>query len=271
MKDEVFVYEKEEAFEHAKSFFIDACGFDLQKLRHQKMFQDALELLHRKKESFQMKVICTQLGKDAYGDNCIAVKGKTIACNGFSRIQKKYVEDIYMCVITAGDWHSQSSTKEQVYMDIWGTAFVEGAKILFEEKCMEHLGAEQYLSDPFGPGYYGIPSEDTKKFASVLDTQKIDVHVKASGIMVPLKSMAAIYLVTNSKSILPPLSCSQCFGRLEGCKLCRKRPFSLLNLFSRYSKRVKVIRTAMVPLKCPSTIAARPSCSVDIYRKMALY
>lgn len=221
MKDKVFIYEKEEAFEHARSFFIKACRFDLQKLRHQKMFQDALELLHHKKESFQMKVICTQFDKDAYGDDRIAVAGKTIACNGFSRIQKKYVENIYMCVITAGDWHLQSNTKEQVYMDIWGTAFVEGAKILFEEKRMENLEVGQFLSDPFGPGYYGIPSEDTKKFASILDTQKIDVHVKESGIMVPLKSMAAIYLVTNNKSILPPLSCSQCFGRLEGCKLCR--------------------------------------------------
>ncbi|NLD19686.1 MAG: hypothetical protein GX663_05485 [Clostridiales bacterium] len=226
----IFTYERQEAFFHARDFFIKACGFDLNKERHQKMLTEALAILEREKKDFQMKAVCSELGESAYSDGKIAIAVKDssngiervikITCNGFSRIKEEHVKGIFMCMITAGDWHVEGSTKAQVYMDTWGTAFVDGAKVLFENEIRESLTEGRYLSDPFGPGYYGMPSADTKKFETVLDASGIGIAIRESGIMVPLKSMAAIYLITDDLNVLPPISCSECFGRIEGCRSC---------------------------------------------------
>lgn len=225
MKDKIFSYAKAQVFDHAKEFFITSCGFDMSKPRHQKMMNEALEVLEKEKPEAELKALCTRLGKDVYSEGKVKVGDIKISCNGFSRIADENVLDVYMCVITAGDWYIENVTKarHQVYMDTWGTAFVDGTKVLFENELKCALEEGQYLSDPFGPGYYGMPSSDTHKFASVLDMKSLGVEVRDSGIMVPLKSMAAIYLITDNENVLPPMACSECFGRLDGCRYCKNR------------------------------------------------
>ena len=225
MKNKIFHYTKEQVQEHAREFFVEVSGFDLQKERHQKMMKEASELLEKERPEADLKVLCTRLGSEAFSDGRVACGSYEISCNGFSRINSEHVQDVYICVITAGNWYLEESTKAryQVYMDTWGTAFADGTKILFENRLKEGLGEGEYLSDPFGPGYYGMPSAETHKFGGILDLSLIGVEVRESGIMVPLKSIAAIYLVTDNENILPPMACSECFGRVEGCKYCKKR------------------------------------------------
>ncbi len=125
-------------------------------------------------------------------------------------------------MVTAGNWEPESTSKSRfgVYMDTWGTAFADSAKTLFEKEIKKRLGADEYLSNPFGPGYYGIPSSDIKKLAAVLDTAAIGVSLNSASLMIPLKSIAAIYFVTSEQSILPPVACSECFGKTGGCRNC---------------------------------------------------
>ncbi len=225
MKNKIFSYAKEQVFDYAKEFFITSCGFDMNKPRHQKMMDEALSVLSKEKPEVEMKAVCSRLGKDAYSGGKVKVGDVEIACNGFSRIADENVLDVYMCVVTAGDWYMKeaSRARQQVYMDTWGTAFADGAKSMMETELKEIIGDAGYLSDPFGPGYYGMPSSDTHKFAEILDMSAIGVDVKDSGIMVPLKSIAAIYLVTDNVNVLPPMACSECFGKVDGCRYCEKR------------------------------------------------
>lgn len=225
MKDQIFYYTKEQVLQHAENFFVEVSGFDLQKERHQKMFREASELLEKERPEIELKAICTELGKGAFSDGKVVSGDVEIMCNGFSRIKAEHIRNVYMCVITAGEWYLADAIKAryQVYMDTWGTAFVDGTKTVFEEDLKELLKEGEYLSDPFGPGYYGMPASDTHKFAKLLDMKSLGVEVRESGIMVPLKSMAAIYLVTDNENVLPPMACSECFGRLEGCKYCKKQ------------------------------------------------
>lgn len=224
MKNKIFSYAKAQVFAYAKEFFITSCGFDMTKPRHQKMMDEALGVLENEKPEFDMKVICTRLGKEAYKAGAVKVGDIKIVCNGFSRIAEENVMDVYITLVTAGDWHLEEAARarQQVYIDTWGTAFADGAKTLFEQELAKLIPQGQYLSDPFGPGYYGMPSQDTHKFAEVLDMSLIGVEVRDSGIMVPLKSIAAIYLVTDNENVLPPIACSECFGRLDGCRYCQK-------------------------------------------------
>ena len=223
MKDHILTYTKEQVLQHAKDFFVEVSGFDVQKERHQRMMNDALELLEKEKPEAELKVICTKLGKESFAEGKVIAGDVQIGCNGFSRIDAEHVLDVFICVITAGEWHLPEAKKarHQVYMDTWGTAFVDGTKVLFEQYLMERMQDGEYLSDPFGPGYYGMPSTDTHKFAEILDMNALGVDVRDSGIMVPLKSMAAIYLVTDNENVLPPMACSECFGRVDGCRYCK--------------------------------------------------
>lgn len=223
MKNRIFSYEKAQALDYAEEFFITSCGFDMSKPRHRKMMNEARMLLSDKKTQTGLLSVCTRLGKEAYRRGTVKAGDAEISCNGFSRISDENVEDVYICVITAGSWHMEDAARAryQVYMDTWGTAFVDAAKVLVEKELKSYLAEGQYLSDPFGPGYYGMPSSDTHKFADILDLKSIGVEVRASGIMVPLKSMAAVYLVTDNENVLPPVACSECFGRLDGCRYCR--------------------------------------------------
>ncbi len=223
MKNKIMTYPKEEAFAAAKDFFISASHFDMEKPRHQKMMDKALSVYENEKPECELKVLCTGFGPEVYCDNKIEIDGVTISCNGFSRIDAAHVKAVYICVITAGEWipKADTSTKSQVYMDMWGTAFVDSAKTLFEKDLQAMLGAGEYLSDPFGPGYYGMPHSDIKKFAEIIPMDQVGVELRESGIMIPLKTMAAIYLVTDDPQVLPPTACSECFGRLEGCHMCR--------------------------------------------------
>lgn len=222
MKNKIFTYEKEEVFADAKDFFISSSGFDLEKPRHQKMLAGALSVLEKEQPEGPVKVICSRFGKEAYHDNKIEIGGNVISCNGFSRISGEHVRDVYVCAVTAGEWipKEDKSTKAQVYMDTWGTAFADCGKALFEKELQGQLEEGLYLSDPFGPGYYGMPHSDIKKLAKIIPMDLIGVQLRESGIMVPLKTIAAIYLVTDDPQVLPPLACSECFGRLEGCRMC---------------------------------------------------
>ena len=222
IKNEVFVYKKEDVLGEAGKFFVKACGFDTEKQKHRKMLSEATELLDREKGSFEMKAICSELAKDAFHHNMLTIAGNTIACNYFGHIDEKKVTRILIAMVTAGDFEPESTSKSRfrVYMDTWGTAFADSAKTLFEEEIRSRLGTDEYLSNPFGPGYYGIPSSDIKKLVSVIDTSKIGVSLNSAGLMIPLKSIAAIYFVTSKQSIMPPVACSECFGKTGGCRNC---------------------------------------------------
>lgn len=224
MKDKIFTYTKAQVFDYAKKFFITSCGFDMSKPRHQKMMDEALSVLEREKPEAEFKAVCTRLGKDAYSGGKVSFDDVEITCNGFMRISDENVLDVYVCVVTAGNWHMKeaSRARQQVYMDTWGTAFADGTKTMLEAELKAMIGEDGFLSDPFGPGYYGMSSSATNKFAKLLDMKAIGVEVKESGIMVPLKSIAAIYLVTDNINVLPPMACSECFGRVDGCRYCEK-------------------------------------------------
>lgn len=222
IKNEVFIYKKEEAFHDAKEFFIKVCGFDIQKSKHKKMLDEATELIDREKGSFEMKAICSELEKDAFHHNLLTLAGDTIGCNYFRHIDENKITRILVTMVTAGDWELENTSKSRfrVYMDTWGTAFADSAKVLFENEIKSRLGDDEYLSDPFGPGYYGIPSSDIKKLVSAIDPAGIGVSLNSSGLMIPLKTIAAVYFVTSERSIIPSAACSECFGKTGGCRSC---------------------------------------------------
>ena len=151
MKNKVFSYAKAQVMSYAEDFFITSCGFDMSKPRHQKMMDEALSVLSDEKPEVEMKAVCSRLGKDAYSEGKVVVGDVEITCNGFSRIADEDVLEVYMCVVTAGEWYMKEATRarQQVYMDTWGTAFADGAKVLFEDQLKSRSIRGGILRDAF--------------------------------------------------------------------------------------------------------------------------
>lgn len=52
---------------------------------------------------------------------------------------------VYITLVTAGDWHLEEAARarHQVYIDTWGTAFADVAKMLFEKELKASLDLQQ--------------------------------------------------------------------------------------------------------------------------------
>ncbi len=91
------------------------------------------------------------------------------------------------------------------------------------QRRFPELAERLCLSDSFGPGYYGMKTQDTIKLLALLEGDAIGVTCRESGVMVPLKSCTGIYLVTDSTAPLPDLECETCLGNTGNCRLCNVR------------------------------------------------
>ena len=134
-------------------------------------------------------------------------------------------------MLTAGEcfFSSEENIMDFLYADIWGTNYVDAGIELLKEKLQEDLktrfsveeGKENYLSDEFGPGYFGMPVIETKKFNEILDGSQIGVKVKESGLIIPQKSCSGLYLVLNDRNIKFEKDCLKCKGTVSGCQFCK--------------------------------------------------
>ena len=96
-------------------------------------------------------------------------------------------------------------------------------EIIREDLSAQFPDRTLYLSDEFGPGYFGMPVSESKKFFKILDAESIGVWVKESGLMIPQKSCTGFYLVYNRPDIKPEPECMRCRGNAAGCRFCAVR------------------------------------------------
>ena len=130
-------------------------------------------------------------------------------------------------MLTAGECYfsSEENIMDFLYADIWGTNYVEAGIQLLTEKIeadmKERLPQQQtYLSEEFGPGYFGMPVIESRKFFNILDGDLIHVRVKESGLMIPQKTCTGLYLVFNRPDIKAEPECLRCRGNASGCQFC---------------------------------------------------
>ena len=141
------------------------------------------------------------------------------------------MEGDYFYMLTAGECYfsSEDNIMDFLYADIWGTNYVDaGIEVLTEEyikaDMAERFGEKEvYLSEEFGPGYFGMPVIETKKFFKIMDGGLINVKVKDSGLMIPQKTCAGLYIVLNSPDIKAEPECTRCHGNAAGCQFCAIR------------------------------------------------
>lgn len=127
--------------------------------------------------------------------DCIII-ALTLGLSIDNHIRKTQVLDLAKAIIHDACASSMiESITESVYMDL----------------KEEYLKSGLYFTQRFSPGYGLVPIELNQKFSNFLDTErKIGLKVSGSGLMIPRKSIIAIWGLSSSPSLYKYDRCSDC-------------------------------------------------------------
>lgn len=223
--------EERKAYPLAEKRFVQTCGFNLETEKHQRMMKMGAEVRDKGVAGIDIQALVSFYGPEVCRDGMIAIGDVELTCNYFKQIPAECVEGVYFYMLTAGECYfsSEENIMDFLYADIWGTNYVDaGIEVLTEEYIKADMaerfqGKELYLSEEFGPGYFGMPVIETKKFFQILDGSLINVKVKDSGLMIPQKTCAGLYIVLNRSDIKAEPECMRCHGNAAGCNFCAIR------------------------------------------------
>lgn len=230
MKNQKISIEEAKAFPLAEKRFIRTCGFNLETEKHQRMMKMGMDVRNQGVDGIKIDALVSYYGSEVYHDSKVQVGDTQVYCNYFEQIPKEWVEGVYFYMLTVGEclFSSEENIMDFLYADIWGTNYVDAGVEILKTRLLEDLKQrfpkrDLYLSDEFGPGYFGMPVIESKKFFNILDGDSIGVWVKDSGLMIPQKTCAGLYLVLNRQGVKAEPECMQCRGNASGCQFCAVR------------------------------------------------
>lgn len=126
--------------------------------------------------------------------------------------------EVLFCVISLkGYEYLEEAYDDMIYklfLDSWGTAFVEMAYIWLKSEIAKELSKDGlHITHSFSPGQNDIPMEMQKVIFGHLDPGKIGVTLNDSYMMHPKKSISGIIGVGGSCNI----------SKIRPCDICEKR------------------------------------------------
>lgn len=117
---------------------------------------------------------------------------------------------------------------EQYYIENWKIAILDAGRdwirdYLYQKNNTNPIWPSYYVTESFGPGFYGMGMEELPAFFKVLDGKAVGVNLNKNGNMEPLKSCIGIYLVTKKDiSLFMGRDCVNCMGNKLGCIACKR-------------------------------------------------
>lgn len=109
-----------------------------------------------------------------------------------------------------------TSMSEAVIFDACASAGAEELCDCLEGEILQNLGAGEFLTMRYSPGYGDVPPAESAKILAALETRKrIGLTSTASGMLVPIKSITAVIGVAKEKPD-KKIDCSRCVTN-ESC------------------------------------------------------
>ena len=156
-------------------------------------------------------------------------------CQVLKRISLSSIQRGYFAVFHAPDWkgsYDASSLVEdggqpielltQYYIELWQNALLDAGRNWISEYLTRKEGTRKpvYVTDSFGPGFYGMPITALPKLAELIPMERAGVGVTETGTLLPQKSLVCLYLVLNQPLNFSMQDCSSCIGGKDGCVNC---------------------------------------------------
>lgn len=233
MKQTEVQFNMAECCDRAETLFMEESGVAKEGEKYERMRQAAFAI----REEIEDRV-CVR-GEYAFYDR-LELDGKkltvlspdgTVAaeleCTAFEQLDVYSLEGVYAYAVTAGDYYLEDRPiMDQLYADIWGTAFTDAIRAMLVDVIREECRSTKAgleLSDSFGPGFYGMDSYEMHKMPLLVDFDCMGMEVKESGVILPQKSCAGILFRVNDKYEHLNSACELCYGSKKTCSLCSVR------------------------------------------------
>ncbi|MDR2459592.1 MAG: vitamin B12 dependent methionine synthase [Deltaproteobacteria bacterium] len=223
MKNIVVHLDKNDGEAKAKEYFMDICGLYRRKDISPRLLEESLTTLEDIYEHIDINAIFSRYDWNCIKGDKLILDNVTFTCPIISTIPSQDILEIIIYLLTIGDIKpTNERVLYQVYQDMWQTAFVDVARDLLQEHITKTISYETFaISDTFGPGFFGMPGSDTLKFFEVLEADKIGATIRPGGLMIPVKSYAGFFLVTNKQESLSAKDCDNCLSSKKTCSYCK--------------------------------------------------
>lgn len=209
--------DEKECSQLAYEIFMKASGIDKEGQKFRRMKDTAFRMRDAVNDRVEIRgayVFCDDVKLEG---NTAVIGGQMFKCPAFEQIDPKIVKGAYIYVLSAGDFSlPEENIIDQLFADIWGTAFTDAARLILKKR----LEDKAELSDSFGPGFYGMDVSDMFKVSQLIDFKTLDIELKDSRVMVPLKSCAGMYFAVSDEYKKMKSGCLECRGTYSSCKLC---------------------------------------------------
>ena len=214
-------FREDDAFPLARESFVRMCGFGSGTEKHRKMLDSAMKIRELGAEKIILTALLSECEPSVIGEAGFEVDGFDIKCDSIFLMEKERIHKVIFYIVTAGECGCESEQiLDRVYADFWGTAYVDAAYELLRKDIEARCCQELVLSEAFGPGYYGMPTDEIKNIFHLLKGEKIGVKCLESCVMVPVKSCAGILFVMEKGTKMPETCCRDCLGNRSGCRYC---------------------------------------------------
>jgi len=218
----------------AADYFEAICGFNRDREKYAAMYRQGLDVRETIFPEVKLQAIVRRFTAEGLNGAELQLGNAKFRCTAFERLSRPDVVAIYAFIISAKGFESEQGTlMEQFYADTWGTAYIDAGRDELRSflgswhdaslKETETRPGNLFITDSFGPGYYGMSTDQVKLFFEVLDNAQIGVELAGDSVMLPLKSCAGFFVITNGTSAIPGSDCRSCSAEASGCNFCRAR------------------------------------------------
>jgi len=223
VKNQIIRLDKSAGAVQAEAYFRVMCGYGKNRKGVEERISRGLQTLTDIYEEINLQVLISEYSGKCVDGTELCLDNERLYCRALSQIPSGKVTRLYLFLLTAGEISSRNtSILNQTYYDIWQTAYVDTARDLLRQYLIE-LDENQgkYVSDSFGPGFYGMEAGQISNFFSLLRAEKIKMELLESGFMSPAKSYAGFFLVTDDVQLLPGKDCECCMSSGRTCVYCK--------------------------------------------------
>jgi uncharacterized 2Fe-2S/4Fe-4S cluster protein (DUF4445 family) len=227
-------FEREKLYRKARGFFSIMNRLDREGPRFEMLQKRGEEVLQRIGDRVSPRAVYSYYDDVRLQGRELIIGGRRLSCNVFEQLRQDQIRGAFVFFINAGEYYDPAdNAADQVFADQWGTAFTDAAR-----DCLrDHLSGMARLSDEFGPGFYGMKISALRDLAELADPSRIGIGFSNSGMLVPVKASAGIYLSVSDDYRHLDRACLDCRGTALSCSYCnvmaRKQVFRCPGVCSR--------------------------------------
>lgn len=227
MKNQVIDLKLEELLDDSESYFLKMCGFHRDLDKNSGRIREAIDIREKYKEDFKPHLLLSSYPASVVSKGEFCFEQVKIPCMVLNRIPKKDILGVYLYAICLSDRNRKKEDMlEEFYLDTWMTAFLDAGrdwlKVYLEKQVRRRVpkGKNVFLTDSFGPGFYGMGIDVVEDFFCLLESKKIGLKLQ-HGVMYPMKSNVGMYLALSKETALPKLDCKNCLSNKTTCEFCK--------------------------------------------------